>query len=131
MNELEQQLAKVVEKSLEVAEKTGDFVIKQAPELLQEFYLWHTVMNGLGVLLLFVPIILWVIFRKVGRKEPYGYIGNCEVFGKNYRDGFAISYGIVGVFLSTLCLVSGFKSLIDFIKILVAPKIYLIEYFIN
>ena len=58
MNKLEQQLGTILEKALNVAEKTGDFVLEQAPQLLQEFYMWHTSKFILGIILGIILLIL-------------------------------------------------------------------------
>ena len=54
-------LSKVVEKALNVAEKTGEFAIEQAPLLLKEFYSWHIAKNSLiknRFLLLMLPFFV-------------------------------------------------------------------------
>ena len=53
-------LSKVVEKALNVAEKTGDFVIEQAPLLLQEFYAWHIYSS---IFFVFAGVMLWFSFK--------------------------------------------------------------------
>jgi hypothetical protein len=69
-NKTDQVLSEVVKKALGVAEKTGDFVIEQAPLLIQEFYAWHTWSHILGILFGVLLIILgrvvpiiWLFFR--------------------------------------------------------------------
>ena len=59
MNELEKQLSKLVEKGIEVAEQTGNFVIEQAPDLLQEFFRWHISKN------IFLMIVFIVLVEKL------------------------------------------------------------------
>ena len=60
MNELEKQLAKVIEKAIQVAEETGQFVIDQAPDLLQEFYKWH-IAKSILMITIFIGVI-WVFY---------------------------------------------------------------------
>lgn len=133
MNELEKQLAELVRKGIEVAEKTGEFVIEQAPDLLQEFYKWHLIKNIFVIVaLLLVMIILWKIFKYSGLNEdPKGYTDYVKLFGKFYPD---IGGVVIGVFGSVGFLVGlGFiiTCVYNIVFILSAPKLYLIEYFIK
>ena len=122
-------LSEVVKKALTVAEKTGDFVIEQAPLLLQEFYAWHIFSK-----------IFWIIFSIIlifiGRYLPNLWLhkspirsNSDEFFGKYIYDGFG-----TWVFFS-LSIISGsvimITNLYNLIYILVAPKLYLIDYFIK
>ena len=115
---LEQTLSKVIEKSLELAEKTGDFVIDQAPDLLQQFYAWHTsiaiIYGTLGALL-----IIYAIFAtpRFCRLKLEGAEALLIVFA-------GVTPGIAGIIIFLV-------NLHNLIYISVAPKLYLIEYFIN
>ena len=42
MKETDQQLAEILKKGLEAAEKTGNFVVEQAPDLIQQLIVWKT-----------------------------------------------------------------------------------------
>lgn len=137
MNNLEEQLAKVIEKAIEVAEQTGQFVIEQAPDLLQEFYRWHLTKSI--VFCIIAVILFWIgvfIFRKSGRKENTFkvYPEDSTIFmGKYYNswDGFVLVSYIVTPALSIISFFLFFSSLYKIIFILTAPKLYLIEYFIK
>lgn len=122
-DQLEQQLSKVIEKSLALAEKTGDFVIEQAPELLREFYAWHIMENSLYAVVSFIFVVICVfIYRKFS--------------GDKYEDDrdMAEPHVILPMFFSACGGLSGLGFLISFVRnivfITVAPKLYLIEYFI-
>jgi len=57
-------LSEVVKKAVVLAEKTGNFIIEQAPDILQEFYNWKIISYIMGILL---SIIIFLI----GRYIPY------------------------------------------------------------
>ncbi len=122
-------LAEVVKKALVVAEKTGNFVIEQAPSLLQEFYQWHLWADIFGI-----ALGLAIFFS--GRYFPYCF-GQKEESGYYDERFFGRWFGMVDLIwvlfgVSTLisaCFV--FISLYDLIYLLVAPKLYLIDYFIK
>ena len=51
MKTLEQTLKPLVEKAIKGLEQGADFVIDQAPLVIQEFYRWHIAEASLGLLL--------------------------------------------------------------------------------
>ena len=125
-------LAEVVKKALTVAEKTGEFAIEQAPLLLQEFYNWHIAKNSLGILLGFIVIIIGYNLRKIfGKKVEKDYKKNWdEVIINGYASenvSTILTIIITGVFGLITLIISAY----NLIFILVAPKLYLIEYFIK
>ena len=134
MDNLENQLAKVVEKSLQLAEKTGDFVIEQAPSLLQEFYMWHIVSSIFWIILglliawggTFLPLLWAEKVEKDYALEDYEYFYKGKVIDKDECPPFLTN--IIFCSITSLIVLS---NLYDLIKIIVAPKIYLIEYFIH
>lgn len=120
MNELEKQLAKIVEKSLEVAERTGEFVIEQAPELLQEFYMWHTASYILGIILcVAVLAVISAFVVTIGKKNDWDFREEV-VF-------FSVVFGVIGGLVSLVFL---FTNIYNLTFVLIAPKLYLIEYFL-
>lgn len=125
-------LAEVVKKALTVAEKTGEFAIEQAPLLLQEFYNWHIAENSLGILLGFIVIIIGYNLRKIfGKKVEKDYEKDWdEVIINGYASenvSTILTIVITGVFGLITLIISAY----NLIFILVAPKLYLIEYFIK
>ena len=129
MNELETQLAELVKKGIEVAEKTGDFVIDQAPQLLQEFYRWHIAENIFFMLLAIVILLC-------GRYLPYLWLSkfseydDVKFFKKSGDEGgmfayiFLISCGITFLIMFS-------SAIYDLTYLILAPKLYLIDYFIR
>jgi len=121
MSKLDSTLAKVVEKGILLAEKSGQFALEQAPELLQEFYRWEItksifviVMCGLGILFLYPKV-----------SGSLKIIKNDE---GDISDVFLFAAGVCALFTSAIFIVSQSYNLIF---ILTAPKLYLIEYVIG
>lgn len=137
-------LSEVVKKALTIAEKTGDFVIEQAPLLLQEFYKWH-ICKAVFMALLFLGIFLLV--QKLSRllsyeneelipkenKEYYYKKRDGRFYYSSYGDGDSESYAFsIGMKIASYFSFIGVAVwLYDLVFILVAPKLYLIEYFIK
>ena len=118
MNKLEEQLSVILEKSLNIAEKSGEFIIEQAPLLLQEFYQWHTASHIMKSLLFLITLIPFIVFYK---KADWG----------SYENGFSeimsISFGVFSVCTIIISIFNIYKL----VFITVAPKLYLIEYFVK
>lgn len=129
MKELESQLSVVIEKAIKVAEKTGEFVIEQAPLLLQEFYKWHIAKSVMFILLSFAIFI-------IGRYLPYLWldeysdVDDFKFFKKSGDESgfFAFAFFIAFTAFSSMMF---FSSIYKLTYISVAPKLYLIEYFVK
>ena len=119
MNEnTEKQLELAIKKGLELAEKGGEFVVDQAPELLREFYLWHTTLDVV-IILITLPLLIasiYCLYKWVNDSSTwsdYEGIGIASIFTGIGSSVFLIGFGL------------------DLVKILITPKLYLIEYFIH
>ena len=130
MKQTDEVLGKLIEKGIEVAEKTGNFVIEQAPDLLKEFYNWHICANIFG-------IILGLLLCFIGYKLPFLWITKTD---KKYCDfKYFNRYGdeeaVIGWVIFIIFVITGFaflfSSIYELIFILVAPKLYLIEHFVK
>jgi hypothetical protein len=126
MSKLDDMIVTLIEKGIDVFEKTGEFAIDQAPELLQEFYMWQTATHlfwvGFGVLLWIIGVILpfyWVNGDEGSNKYFWkrGYQSEVE---------WAKGVNIVGLIAGLIIILINSYHLIF---LYVAPKIYLIEHF--
>lgn len=133
MEKTDNKLAELITKAIEVAEKTGEFVIDQAPDLLREFYAWHIVSNAMGVVIFALLFYLGIRFFKIcGKKEPAKY-HKTKILGRYYETD-EMPFFFICVTTLFLLVISGISFTVDFfdlVKILVAPKIYLLEHFIR
>ena len=117
MEKLEEQLLIVLQKAIEVAEQTGEFAIEQAPLLLQEFYRWHIISNLFMVILF---ILLGILSFKNGNRVS-----------KKQGDYVDTPIPFFSHFIAFISMIVVLVSIYNIIFILVAPKLYLIEYFIK
>jgi len=131
MNKLEEQLGIILEKALNVAEKTGEFVMEQAPQLLQEFYMWHTLRFSLGILLAVIFLLLSRFTCHLG-SEKYDGKGldydEILLFG---RKGHFVMMIIPFVIFSVAGVAFLFTNIYNIVYISVAPRLFLIEFFIK
>jgi len=131
VSKTDEVLAKVVEKALIVAEKTGEFVVEQAPDVLQQFFAWHIASN-----------IYWLLFALLmflgGRYFPYLWLSKDgdgdSFFNRNAESSYSDAAMGAWVFFSAMSVLSAivfFIHVYDLAYILIAPKLYLIDYFVN
>jgi hypothetical protein len=125
-------LSEVVKKALMVAEKTGEFVIEQAPLLLQEFYNWHIVSSIFFIILFLIIAItcirlpyLWLTDKTKESSYDSKYFGR---YGDEQIVALSWCICVFGVISAVIGL---FTNIYDLVFILIAPKLYLIEYFIH
>ena len=132
---LEEQLSKALEKAIGIAEKTGEFALEIAPELLKEFYAWHLTENIIKLVLsvIWFVFLRWIISKAgIGEDPESEYSSGYEkISGKYYSHEFLIIGGIFGLSVSIFVALTFVSSLNDVLQIVIAPKIYLIEYFMN
>jgi len=126
----DEALSSVVKKAIVTMEKTGDFVIEQAPMVLQEFYQWHIISS---ILLIMLSVVIFLI----GRYASYLWLSkekSCWRFFKRYGEEYSDTIILAWV---TFCIsiiiafVIFSLHLYKLIFILVAPKLYLLEYFVK
>lgn len=134
-------LSKFVEKALNVAEKTGEFVIEKAPLLLQEFYQWHICKA------IFMALLWFGIFFLIQRLSNLLSFSDEKMIPEENRKSYfkkrdgrfyyslysseAYAFSIVIKIASYFTFIGVAVFLYDLVFILVAPKLYLIEYFIK
>lgn len=144
MNETEKQLGELIKKAIEVAERTGEFAIEQAPLLLQEFYNWHITKSIIiAIAFLIVKILVGRIgllysFKNKdkiseGLQKKYYLKKDGRFYKSSYGDHGSENYNItvVSKVISYFFLIGVALNIYKIIFIVIAPKIYLIEYFIN
>lgn len=118
---MEEKINKLILKALEVAEQTGSFIIDQAPDILQEFYRWHT-----------YKFIFWIILvTLVGYFLTKPVVKSWKALTEDDEDVPDILTAVFGTLTIISCLVFIVSNLYNLIFILTAPKLYIIEYFLN
>jgi len=128
--DLEEKLQPIIEKAIVAAEKTGEFVIEQAPLVLQEFYRWHLAEH---IFFLVIGMLLCSLMFIVKPFLPYeeSETWSINYLGKQVEENFGIPAFVFGLASFLIGIIMFFLNLLTIIKILVAPKLYLIEYFLK
>lgn len=147
-NPLDEALTRLINRSVDAAESvagditnaTGtalDFLATEIPDVVQQLLIWHALESFIwffpGTLILATP---WFVYWKWGgRGEPtepkYGETRYVETLTHGY-DGHISQDALFALLLcgamATLVGLAVTLSNLDWIKILVAPKLYLLEY---
>ena len=120
--ETDKQIAEILKKGLEVAEKSGNFVIEQAPDLVKQLITYKTIETSIYVL---IEITLMYL---IARYFKYLYKKNNE----NSSFISENSFHVIGIIISFMASIFFFFAFIidisNLIELIFAPKIYLLEY---
>lgn len=128
---LENQLEEIVRNAIAITEQTGEFVIEQAPMLLQEFYAWRLTDAIYQILLAVILVIVCLRIPYLWMEKEKGYHFDTKYLNRFGEEGGVIGgYAIAGSGAIT-GLIIFLVNLHELLFILIAPKIYLIEYFIR
>lgn len=136
MNEtLEKTLNEILAKSIKLAEQTGKFVIEQGGDLLEQFFVWHYSVHIMGIALGIILLSFAFIYPSIMGTKDVNSISNgrFSFLGKYFSDD---SFGgVSSIIVFTFGLIIGLLVLLRHIYymvyIIVAPKLYLIDYFIE
>ena len=133
MNEnLEAAVAKLINKSLEGMGQASEFIVSETPEVIQQLMTWYMVKSALlcaiGVILFFLTIHIFKKYSGVGEKcnnEPSKH--KWTLTNDDYGD---LSIHAIFSAVTLLMLIFTFISMIniEWLQIIIAPKVWLIEY---
>ena len=126
MNETDKQLAEVLKKGLETAEKTGNFIVEQAPDLIRQLLIWKTVEYSVCVIIGISLIVYFYRWTKKVAKEIKENEDNFEDYFVGSIANIFIAFGQLTFLIIGMILIA--ENLQELIQIVFAPKIYLIEY---
>ena len=126
MNETDKQLAEILKKGLETAEKTGNFIVEQAPDLIRQLLIWKTVEYSIYVIMGISLIIYFHRWTKKVTKEMKEKKDDYEDYFMSSFPNLLIAVGQISFLIIGILLIA--ENLHSLIQIVFAPKIYLIEY---
>jgi hypothetical protein len=115
-NELEKILIPLIEKAASGAENAVDVIYAQAPEVIRQLLIWNAGASGLAFILISLGYLYFMCGIAEWRRENKSDNDLCVCVGT----------GVIG---SLFALMLGtFFHAIDWLQILIAPKLYLLEY---
>lgn len=120
--ETDKQIAEILKKGLEVAEKSGNFVIEQAPDLVKQLITYKTIETSICVLIeITLMYLIFRYFKYLYKKtnENSDFISDNELHVGAIIITFVLSIFLFFVFIYDIS---------NLIQLIFAPKIYLLEY---
>ena len=119
---LEQALVDILEKTVSGIEKGADFLMAELPDVIYQLLLWHGVEGFIlfifGIAMFISPFILW---RKVSNYKKSNELG----WGSNDMFPLIITQAVVSILAWLFCWI---PLNLTWLKIWLAPKVWLIEY---
>ena len=112
--ELNETIVNILQKAIELAEQTGEFVLDQSPIILQEFFIWRTLRHSVIILICIIVIIISIKLKK----------RVLNFFNNDYWDSPTIIFDVITIGV----IIGAITELFDLLFIIVAPRLYLIEY---
>lgn len=116
MDKTDEVIAKTLEAALNAAQKTGDFIVEQAPGMIEEFLRWKLVENIFAAALsVCIVVFVFIVRNRISRKIDYD------------DEATTVSW-LISILLSALPVIIFFRSCFNAMQIWVAPKVYLFEW---
>ena len=144
MESLNAALVAVLNKAISAAERGGEFLAEQIPDVVNQLLMWHLVKN-----IIIVSVILFVVLASFTAllkafpknreylkvcKEWYSTYGKDEKLNEVRQSELSpyveIFWASLAAYIaSTLVFfIAGINRILYAVQILIAPKVYLIEY---
>lgn len=121
-NTWEGMLLDIVQSTREGVAKGVDLAMEQAPEIVNQLLTWKMVDNGIRCAGCIAIVATFCILYRIYWKKSEEFDHDDKVFSRGLIGAIG---GIVGV----VVLLCAFEYGMTALKIYIAPKIYLIEYF--
>lgn len=128
-NELEVVLTNMLVKVADSSGGAVEFLQQEIPEVVQQLLLYHGIMSFMGFL---IGVIMWCVCLWHNRPSQWTNGINYRLVQRSYGDSVdPTARGIICVIGVIVCIAAGLPIIfnnLDWLMILLAPKLYLIEY---
>lgn len=138
MNEqLQTLLLDLVQQSITTLESGATFLAGEIPEVIQQLLIWYAVKNGifflLGTLLLVIMVVVLVKYSGQGKSYKTEYQATKYKWTLTHDDDGNVGPQVIatGVFCFVGVLIAATLINMVWLQILVAPKLFLIEYAVS
>ena len=129
---MNEQLSNIIGKGIASAEQTGEFIIEQAPLLMQEFYKLSIFQHFFWLIfsILFFFFTWYIVILMAGKKESTLY-DNIKIGKFYYNDDIIVVLWLIRIIGSAISIFTFVINIYYLFSLLIAPKIYIIEYYLN
>lgn len=120
-------VVEIINRSLSAIDNATIFLQKEIPDVIMQFLYWNAVSSLLAQIFAVLGLVIWFVAVNYARKQDWAksrdsYTGKYEI-GFEFMFPVAI-ISVITVIFAVVVIYSNF----DWLKIWIAPKIYLIEY---
>lgn len=121
MNEqLQQAITKMIEKALNGLDAGAEFLAGEIPDVVMQLMMWHGVYNLLMMVIGVVLVILWCVVEQ----KIYKRMAACEAVPHDW-----VVYILMGSIPRCVAAAVCYSMInLEWLKIWIAPKVWLIEY---
>lgn len=118
---MDERLKEVLDDILSGIKQAGDFVLEQAPMVVQEFIRWEIISNAIGGILLIVgtSLLTYLVIRKIEK----------GIKDNEIEEEIRVFYLFILLVLFPIFL--GIEMSMDSVKAYVAPRVVVLEKFSN
>lgn len=117
--ELQKTLSEILEKSVQLAENTGEWALDMAPKLIEQYLAWEFYSALFFVVNAILIVVLGILFLKFTKKQDWW---SKQYYGEERVCSYVISFLLWGIGLVVM-----FANIYKMVFITVAPEIYLIK----
>jgi hypothetical protein len=119
--ELQEILAEILDKSVKVAQETGQWAMDKAPALIEQFLTWHFYEAVFFASLSLITTVICVSTIIVCKKQAAG----------NKYSETQMGSTVVSIIVGVVAFIALLVNIYNIIFITVAPEIYLIQTLLN
>jgi hypothetical protein len=123
LNSLDKSLSSIIDGATEKGSKLVDWLYEQAPDVVNQLLAWKAVESALYFILFVALIIVPLVYVRPKLVKMWNE-------NESFEDG-QIAIFIAGCAVSIISLGVGLGNILDetaWLKILIAPKVFLLEY---
>ena len=121
-DQLQQALASILSSTLDNLSAGKTFLLAQLPDVIRQLLVWHAVKSGIAfIALVTATVLLSLIAKRLWQQGGAARGGRTDM-------GFPSALGAVIISLIASATLCAALNATTWLQILVAPKLYLIEY---
>lgn len=128
MDKMNEQLQQALGRLLDGLDATVTFLSAEIPDVIHQLLLWYAVKYGLECLFGLALLVGWIVAIRWGFKKARAFEASLNMLASGEGKGYYL-FGVAAFFLTLMMLVAvpAFIN-IQWLQILIAPKLWLIEY---
>jgi len=127
LESLDNTLSTIIDGAPEKGAKLVDWLYIQAPEVIQQLLAWHAVESGILALMSLALLIFAICMAYFGTTRFYAWMVRERGTEEPMFYFFIVVYNMIALVVASCNLVNITNNLV-WLKIWIAPKVYLLEY---